>query len=199
RSEALRPEDDAGRHLARLAAHSNELLCDSNEAQQFVTLFCAIVDLPQGRLHYVNAGHNPPLLRLPNAAPAFIEGPRNPLVGLVPGLSYAVDSCDFPAGSLLLLYTDGVTEAECADGGLFSDETLHRLLADNNAADADAAWNKSSPRWTLLPPATPNPTTSPCWPSTARPPNRAAFPTPPAVDSYAPVSGRPGQANLIAF
>ncbi|WP_054774271.1 PP2C family protein-serine/threonine phosphatase, partial [Methylogaea oryzae] len=138
RSEALRPEADAERHLARLAARSNDLLSQSNEAEQFVTLFCAIVDLKQNRLHYVNVGHNPPLLQPPDAAPVFIEEPRNPLAGLFPGLQYKVGERDFPAGSLLLLYTDGVTEAEAADGGIFGDDTLRHLLAGIAAHDTDA-------------------------------------------------------------
>ncbi|TAN49982.1 MAG: cyclic nucleotide-binding domain-containing protein [Methylococcaceae bacterium] len=138
RSEALRPEADAAVHLARLAVNSNNVLNEANEAQQFVTLFCAIVDLEQNHLHFVNAGHNPPLLCLPGAAPVFLEGPRNPLVGLVPGLKYAVGSSAFVPGSLLLLYTDGVTEAEAEDGALFGDDALHRLLTHEAVASADA-------------------------------------------------------------
>jgi serine phosphatase RsbU (regulator of sigma subunit)/anti-sigma regulatory factor (Ser/Thr protein kinase) len=135
RSEALRLEADAGQHLARLAVRCNDLLSQSNDAQQFVTLFCAIVDLAQGCLHFVNVGHNPPLLCLPGAEPLFMPGPRNPLAGLFSGLAYTAGRHDFPAGSLLLLYTDGVTEAESADGGQFGDEALQRLLRGENEAD----------------------------------------------------------------
>lgn len=161
RSEALRLEADAGQHLARLAVRCNDLLSESNEAQQFVTLFCAIVDLAQDRLHFVNVGHNPPLLRLPGAEPLFMPGPRNPLAGLFPGLAYTAGRHDFPVGSLLLLYTDGITEAETAGGEQFGDEALQRLLRDETdagacveriiaAVDAFAAGHAQSDDITLL-------------------------------------------------
>jgi serine phosphatase RsbU (regulator of sigma subunit)/anti-sigma regulatory factor (Ser/Thr protein kinase) len=163
RSEALRLEPSADLHLARMAERCNDLLAQANDAQQFVTLFCAIVDLAAGTLHYVNAGHNAPLLRLPGVAPEFIEGPRNPLSGLVPGLKFETGSMAFPSGSLLLLYTDGVTEAESADGSLFGDGALWRLFADDAgigaqtgvarvvaAVDAFAAGHAQSDDITLL-------------------------------------------------
>jgi serine phosphatase RsbU (regulator of sigma subunit) len=137
RSEALRPGKDAGRQLARLATRCNDLLSETNDAQQFVTLFCGILDLAQGRLHFVNGGHNPPLLKLPGAAPTFVLGPRNPLVGLVPGRHYTAGSVPFPEGSLLLLYTDGVTEAESAQGFFFGEQALTALLAAEPAPGAD--------------------------------------------------------------
>jgi hypothetical protein len=138
RSEALRVESCADQHLARLAERCNDLLAQANDAQQFVTLFCAIVDLSAGTLHYVNVGHNAPLLRQPGAPPEFIKGPRNPLAGLVPGLRFETGSMGFPSGSLLLLYTDGVTEAEAPDGSLFGDCALWRLFADDAHTGAQA-------------------------------------------------------------
>ena len=138
RSEALRAESCADQHLARLAERCNDLLAQANDAQQFVTLFCAIVDLSAGTLHYVNVGHNAPLLRQPGAPPEFIKGPRNPLAGLVPGLRFETGSMGFPSGSLLLLYTDGVTEAEAPDGSLFGDCALWRLFADDAHTGAQA-------------------------------------------------------------
>jgi serine phosphatase RsbU (regulator of sigma subunit) len=139
RSEALRPGKDADRRLARLATRCNDLLSEPNEAHQFVTLFCGIIDLEKGRLHFVNGGHNPPLLVVPGAPPAFLAGPRNPLVGLVPGRAYHAGSVALPPGSLLLLYTDGVTEAESPRGALFGEDALRRLLEGPSVPGADEA------------------------------------------------------------
>lgn len=138
RSEAMRADADPARHLARLATRCNDLLNESNEAQQFVTLFCAIVDVEEGRIVFVNAGHNPPLLRLPGEPPVFLREPRNPIAGIVPDIKYGAGHCDFPPGSLLLLYTDGVTEAENKAGEFFSDAALLALVGGNDIVNVDA-------------------------------------------------------------
>lgn len=124
RSEAAAVEPDPQRHLARLTARCNDLLIQSNEAQQFVTLFCAIVDPAARTMHYVIAGHCPPVVRLPDHPSYFLKTPRNPLVGIVPDLAFSVGSLDMPVGTLVVLYTDGVTEAECASGALFDEAPL---------------------------------------------------------------------------
>jgi phosphoserine phosphatase RsbU/P len=133
---------DVCRHLARLAARCNELLSAANDAQQFVTLFCAIVDVTDGLMYFVNAGHNPPLLRVPGADPVFLRTPRNPLAGIVPGLEYAVGSHAFPPGSLCVLYTDGVTEAENGAGAMFGDDALLDIVARHGITDADSCVDK---------------------------------------------------------
>lgn len=138
RSEASAVEPDPERHLARLAARCNDLLTQSNEAQQFVTVFCAIVD-PQSRtMHYVLMGHCPPVMRAPDSAATLISTPRNPLAGLVPGLSYSVGRASLPTGSLVVLYTDGVTEAESASGALFDEPSLLDAIDALPDADVDA-------------------------------------------------------------
>ncbi len=136
RSEALRPETDAELQLARLAARCNDLLSQTNEAQQFVTLFCAIIDVRAGCIHHVNAGHNRPLLLLPDTPPMFLAGPRNPIAGMVPGLKYSAGRDEFPPGSLLLMYTDGITEADAGGGNLFGDDALLALMEGGGAASS---------------------------------------------------------------
>lgn len=142
RSEAMSVEADACRHLARLASRCNDLLSEANDAQQFVTLFCAIVDITEGRMYFVNAGHNPALLRVPGADPIFLRTPRNPLAGIFPGLEYSVGSHAFPPGSLCVLYTDGVTEADNRAGALFGDDTLRGIVAQHGITDADSCVDK---------------------------------------------------------
>ena len=163
RSEVMHAHPDPGIHLARLAARCNALLSKGNEAQQFVTLFCAIFDPHRDRMFYVNAGHNPPLLRRPSGEAVFLREPRNPLAGIVPALEFSTGSCEFPCGSLCLLYTDGITEAENGAGELFGDEALVALLrraeidapkdcveAIVNAVDAFAAGHPQADDITLL-------------------------------------------------
>jgi sigma-B regulation protein RsbU (phosphoserine phosphatase) len=138
RSEASAVEPDPERHLARLAARCNDLLTQSNEAQQFVTVFCAIVDPKSRTMHYVNMGHCPALVRTPGSGVEALCAPRNPLAGIVPGLAYAVGRMALAAGSLVVLYTDGVTEAENPAGALFDEPPLLDAIAALPDTDVDA-------------------------------------------------------------
>jgi serine phosphatase RsbU (regulator of sigma subunit)/anti-sigma regulatory factor (Ser/Thr protein kinase) len=137
RSEALNADPDTERHLARLVTHCNEILNESNEAQLFATLFCAIIDVERDSMCYVNAGHSPALLRAPSGETTLLSEPRNPLVGIVPGLEFSVGRCDFRPGSLCVLYTDGVTEAENSAGALFSDGALHAIVSRAEVVEFD--------------------------------------------------------------
>lgn len=136
RGEATAIDRDPERHLARLAARCNDLLNQSNDANQFVTVFCALLDPERGSMHYVNAGHCPPIVRAPGSEPCFLGGPRNPLLGIVPGLQFKVGCVELRGGSLIVLYTDGVTEAESASGDMFGDEPLLGVVGAPHAADA---------------------------------------------------------------
>ncbi len=137
RSLSLRGRDDASAYMAELTAEGNDQLCRMNSEQLFVSLFIAVVDLEAGELRYVNAGHNPPILALPGAATSFVEVPRNPVAGMVPGLVYRSGQVAFPPDSLMLLYTDGVTEAESRDGSQFGEEALVALVGNRAGSAAD--------------------------------------------------------------
>lgn len=93
-------------------------------------------------MYFVNGGHNPALLRVPGADPVFLRAPRNPLVGIVPGLEYSVGSHAFPPGSLCVLYTDGVTEAENGAGAMFGDDALRDIVGQHGITDADSCVDK---------------------------------------------------------
>jgi sigma-B regulation protein RsbU (phosphoserine phosphatase) len=138
RSEALRAEGEPAAQLGRVVSRCNDLLAASNEAQQFVTCFCALVDARRGRLYFVNAGHHAPLVKRSGEAPRFLEQPRNPIAGLVPDLAFRVGEIEFPASSVLLLYTDGVTEAEAADGTVFGEQRLFASLLRDDCPNARA-------------------------------------------------------------
>lgn len=136
RSAAASGGDGDGACLARWLAHLNDQLAESNEAQLFVSVFCAIVDLDAGTVHFANAGHNAPLLVSPGGGVERLDRPRGPVAGIVPDLAFGVGRADFHAGSSLLLYTDGVTEAEAADRAQFGEARMRAALA---APAVDAA------------------------------------------------------------
>ena len=136
RSAANQERNDETDQLAVLVSHGNNQLCHLNTEELFVSLFLAVIDLGKDEMRYVNAGHNPPLLIYAGQAPQFVDLPRNPVAGLVQDIQYRAGSVSFPAGSTLLLYTDGITEAETAEQRQFGDEALIACVA--NATDSAA-------------------------------------------------------------
>lgn len=91
-------------------AKVNYLLWESIERNQFVTAFYAVLDASNRTLAYTNAGHNPPLLLDANGDARFIERGGLPL-GMFKDTRYYEYYLPIEAGQILVLYTDGVTEA----------------------------------------------------------------------------------------
>lgn len=116
---------DPAEALVRL----NDELAAENEQTMFVTLFYAVLDGVDGTLHYVNAGHNPPLLRRADGRVEPLAHGRNPALAAFGGVPLRADRAQLQPGDALLLYTDGVTEAQDAEGRLFGDAALARTLA----------------------------------------------------------------------
>ena len=104
----------------------NQALAHNNETSMFVTTFVGILDLKTGALSYSSAGHNPPVVIGPDGSAAFLEVKRRPPTGAMAGLSFFVQETTIAPGSTILVYTDGVTEAERADPTHYGDA---RLLA----------------------------------------------------------------------
>jgi sigma-B regulation protein RsbU (phosphoserine phosphatase) len=102
----------------------NNILCENNDAGMFVTAFMGILDIPTGRFTFVNAGHNPPLVKRAGGEYSFLKiKPAFVLAGLE-GMAYSEEKMSLSAGDVIYLYTDGVTEAMNAKNELFSDQRL---------------------------------------------------------------------------
>lgn len=123
-------------YAAQLIAKLNQQLCEYNDAQQFLTAYCGILDLEALSVRYVNAGHNAPAVAIGNEAFEYLTEPINPFVGMVDGITYRSGEIKLTPGSVLLLYTDGVSEAENENRDMLGDD---RLLALLNAAPSRTA------------------------------------------------------------
>jgi len=125
------------RELDRLVAHVNTQLCASTDSVRFATLFLAVLDPATGRLTYVNAGHNPPLLvsRDGTSQPLLAAAPP---VGMVPGLPFPVAETEMAPGDTLVCYSDGVTEAMNAAEEMYGDERLLAMLTASCGLDLDS-------------------------------------------------------------
>ncbi len=113
----------------------NNLLCENNEADMFVTAFMGYLDIRSGGFSFVNAGHNPPLIR--RAGGSFAVLPVTPQLPLAmfEGIPYPIETMTLGPGDSLLLYTDGVTEAMNRERQLFGEA---RLIESANRVGAAA-------------------------------------------------------------
>ncbi|MFP3040557.1 SpoIIE family protein phosphatase [Treponema primitia] len=101
----------------------NKLLCENNEENMFVTVFMGYLDIPTGKLTYVNAGHNPPLIKQGENFQWLKVKPGLVLAGM-PDIAYNQAETVLKAGDVLYLYTDGVTEAFNTKQEFFTDSRL---------------------------------------------------------------------------
>ncbi|MBP3883530.1 MAG: SpoIIE family protein phosphatase, partial [Olsenella sp.] len=119
-----------GIDLAEAVRNANCNLCASNDAGMFVTVWAATLDYRTGRLTYVNAGHNPPLLRR-DGSWSWLKKRSGPILGLFEHSSYESSSVMLEPGDELLLYTDGVNEAFNANEEEYGNDRLEAFLAKN--------------------------------------------------------------------
>lgn len=145
---------------ARMVRLLNEFLLGFSRLETFATLFVGIIDLAKGTLTYCSAGHPPALLVRAQSDELLWLGVQSGVVGAFHDMTYRDGSVSCAEGDLLLLYTDGTTEARAADGAFFGEDGLRdavmrereagfeglldRLLATvddftNNSLDDDVA------------------------------------------------------------
>ncbi len=117
--------------LPDMIAAVNRFLCEKVGGQKYATLVVARL-LESGELELINCGHVPPLLVSGDAITKLEEG--NLPVGLVPGVEFHAARLQLKPGDRLLLVTDGVTEAEDAEGEFFGTERLEECCRDGFAA-----------------------------------------------------------------
>lgn len=123
---AIRLAADGCGDLGQMAARINDQLFEATDAVRFATLFLGRLDPATGQLEYVNAGHNPPLLLAGDTVELLPSS--GPPVGMLPEMAYGERQATLPDGAQLLLFTDGVTEAQRDDEQMYGDERLVDLV-----------------------------------------------------------------------
>ena len=113
---------------ADVMARLNDQLSAENEQMMFVTVFFGLLELETGTLEFVNAGHNPPVLRRADGTVSLLPSGQNTALAVVDGLEYTPGQLQLAPGDLLLLYTDGVTEAMNAQSQLFGEERTLEIV-----------------------------------------------------------------------
>ena len=111
----------------RLLEQMNPMIQDFTGGNLYVTLFLGLFDSESRKLHYINAGHNPPVLvRADGRFELLEEG--GTVLGLLPGVKFTRAQTELQSGDVLLLYTDGVVEACNPADEMFGVEGLLRSV-----------------------------------------------------------------------
>ena len=111
-----------------IVSRMNDAMARNNDMNLFVTLFVGVLDMDTGRLRYCNAGHCAPCV---DSQPLQVD-PNLP-VGVMSGWAFTVQETILMPGSMLFLYTDGLTEAEDIHHNLFGEERMKEALIQKNA------------------------------------------------------------------
>jgi sigma-B regulation protein RsbU (phosphoserine phosphatase) len=106
------------------------------KAVMFATLFFGVLDTATGGLTYINAGHDAPVVIGPGGLKARLSG-TGPVVGIIPNTTYKVGRVVLEPADMLLLYTDGVTEARDPAGAFFTEKRLLALLEKTTGSATD--------------------------------------------------------------
>jgi len=120
---------------ARIMQGINESLCRGNESNMFVTFFIGVLDLPTGLLRYCNAGHNPPLTIIGDLVEPLPAKANLPM-GVIAEFDYMMQQTRVEPETMILLYTDGLTEAKNMDRKQFGLEKTLKVLEKCHDATA---------------------------------------------------------------
>jgi sigma-B regulation protein RsbU (phosphoserine phosphatase) len=140
-TKTMLKDSSPGKNLKDIFESVNKKLCEGNEADMFVTAFMGIYNIPGGRFVFVNAGHNPPLIKKTGSGYEFLETEPGYVLAWMKTAKYTEKEITLEPGDVLFLFTDGITEAMNQRKELFGEL---RLLAALNA-------NGDSPLKELLP------------------------------------------------
>ncbi len=132
---ALGPDIHPVGHLLRRV---NDLLSQRNNTLQFVTILAGVLNTADGELSWTNCGHPAPLIIDPDGRVTALDQGRGPPAGVFPGANYETQHRHLQPDQILLVYTDGVTEALNPQSALYGEDRLSRRLTEARPNSAQA-------------------------------------------------------------
>ena len=126
--------------LRTIRSINNYISITHAQAGMFATIFYGILEPQTGELSFVNGGHEPPMIIGPNGIKTILK-PTGPAVGLYPNMEFKTGSIIMEPRDTLLIYTDGVTDAQNKAGAAFTRNRLINLV-ENSFATAEDLINK---------------------------------------------------------
>ncbi|GAB6190946.1 SpoIIE family protein phosphatase [Desulfocastanea catecholica] len=115
---------------ADIVREANRELNRHNPASMFCSLFIGILDIKSGLLIYTNAGHNPPFFMKNGRSFELLKDKHGPVLGAFDEIKYDEGTIQMEPGDVILVYTDGVTEAVGQNGGWYTVDRLQEVLED---------------------------------------------------------------------
>ena len=117
-----------GKPIGQAFEEANDALCEGNTSNTFVTAWAGELNIRTGHVSYVNAGHNPPIVRLGGKV-EYLRSRPSLVLGAMAGARYRVNELQLEPGDEIYLYTDGIVEQHNAAGELFGDDRLLATVA----------------------------------------------------------------------
>ncbi|MBA3769357.1 MAG: SpoIIE family protein phosphatase [Blastocatellia bacterium] len=127
---AMHAQVTAGTPLAEMLVSINTYLSENTPSNRFITLFAAELEPSSGVLSFINAGHNPPLIGRADGTVELLGSGGLPL-GIMPFAQYDLGSAQLNPGDVLVIYSDGVSEANNLAEDEFGMERLEEVVAQN--------------------------------------------------------------------
>jgi len=132
----LRTLVDEGLDSKRLIERLNVQIAKHSPASRFITLFYGVYDSATGRLEYVNAGHLPPVIRRADGSFHTMDSAAGGVaLGMFELSTYKPQEVTIGPGDVLVLYSDGITEAENPSGVPFDEVGLQSIIAEHGGED----------------------------------------------------------------
>jgi serine phosphatase RsbU (regulator of sigma subunit) len=125
RVQVLAAEDpgDLGSFMIRL----NKATCVNCPSNRFITFFFCVMDMATGEVKFANAGHNPPILVRASGETELLDA-GGPILGIVPFAPYQEEHTHLEPGDMLVLYSDGITEATNPSYAEFGEDRFIEVL-----------------------------------------------------------------------
>ena len=117
--------------LAQAIGIANRSLCEGNDAEMFVTVFAGVLEYETGKLTYVNAGHNKPLV-MRGGEWSWLTERSGPYMGSFDWVEYKQFETQLAPGDEVFAYTDGVNEAFNSEGELYGNDRLEAFLSSHS-------------------------------------------------------------------
>ncbi len=126
---------------SEILAYANEQLCEGNDAELFVTVWMAVIDLETGDGIAVNAGHEHPVLRRAGGNYEFVIYKHSPAVAVMEGMKFREHEFHLNPGDSIFVYTDGVPESTNSNDELMGSERMLAALNKNPDAEPEEVLN----------------------------------------------------------
>jgi len=126
--------EDPG-NLAAFMTRLNKTTCATCPSNRFITFFFCVLDTKTGELTFANAGHNPPIVIRSSGQAEMLEG-GGPVLGILPIAPYSEQRIHLDKGDMLVLYSDGVTEANDVNQNEYEETRFIEVLQQHRTEPA---------------------------------------------------------------